>query len=67
MRRSRLLAVLGATAAVIPFLPQASASAGTVSLTVLSGRADQVAGGDALVQVTAPAGARLTVTLGTRP
>jgi hypothetical protein len=57
-RRSRVLAALATTVAVAPFLPQASASAGTVALTVLSGRADLVSGGDVLVRVTLPAGAR---------
>ena len=63
-RRTRVLVAVAATAAVLPFLPPASASAGTVTLTVLSGRADLVSGGDALVRVSLPAGAEgLTVEL----
>jgi hypothetical protein len=57
VRLTRALAVLAASAAVLPFLPQAAASAGTVSLTVLSGRADLVSAGDALLGVAVPAGA----------
>ena len=52
MRRTRLLAALAATTAVLPFLPQASASYATPTVEVLSGRADLVSGGDALVQVS---------------
>lgn len=51
-RPTRSLVALAATAAVIPFLPQASASGANLGITVLSGRADLVSGGDALVGVT---------------
>jgi hypothetical protein len=56
-RRSRLLALAAATSAVVPFLPTASASSpsGPAVIEVLSGRADLVSGGDALVQVELPA------------
>ncbi|MGZ6791700.1 MAG: DUF6351 family protein, partial [Mycobacteriales bacterium] len=55
MRPTRTLAAttaVAAAAAVLPFLPTASADAATLGLTVLSGRADLVSGGDALVAVT---------------
>jgi hypothetical protein len=52
MRRTRSFAALAVTAAVLPFVPQASASAAIVGLAVLSGRADLVSGGDALLAVT---------------
>ncbi|MGB8649133.1 MAG: DUF6351 family protein [Mycobacteriales bacterium] len=55
-RRTRSLAALAVTAAVLPFLPQASASADTVAITVLSGRPDLVSGGDALVAVSGVTG-----------
>jgi hypothetical protein len=55
--RSRTLAVAAAVTAVVPFLPQAfAASTPALGLTVLSGRADLVSGGDALVQVTGASG-----------
>jgi len=54
-RRSRALVLLAASAVVVPFLPHASADAGEASITVLSGRADLISGGDALVQVDLPA------------
>jgi hypothetical protein len=56
-RRTRLLALAAVTCAVVPFLPTASASApsGAPTIEVLSGRADLVSGGDALVQVDLPA------------
>ncbi len=67
MRRTRVLAALAAVAAVVPFLPQASASPGALTLTVLSGRADLVSSGDALVQLGLPAGAKgLRVTVAGR-
>jgi hypothetical protein len=51
-RRSRLLVGLAAVAVVIPFLPQAQAAAGSITIEVLSGRADLISGGDALVRVS---------------
>ena len=68
MRRPRLMTALAALTAALPFaLPDASAAPGTVSVTVLSSRADLVSAGDALVRVAVPAGARgLRVTLGGR-
>ena len=63
MRLSRALTGLSALAvcaAVLPFLPQASADTPHLGLSVLSGRADLVSGGDALVAVT---GVRNTVGL----
>jgi len=54
------VAVLAAT--VLTFATAASAQSGRdVRIEVLSSRADMVSGGDALVQVTAPAAARVTV------
>jgi hypothetical protein len=53
-----------AVGAVLPFLPQATASGSALGLTVLSGRADLVSGGDALVAVTgvsSPKGLRVDV------
>ncbi|MCW2586650.1 MAG: N-acetylmuramoyl-L-alanine amidase [Frankiales bacterium] len=58
MRLSRTLAALGVAVAVLPFLPQASASGATLGLTVLSGRPDLVSGGDALVAVTGASSTR---------
>ncbi|MCW2544908.1 MAG: N-acetylmuramoyl-L-alanine amidase [Frankiales bacterium] len=58
MRRSRLLIAVVTAVALVPFLPPAEAASGPV-ITVLSGRADLVSAGDALVQVDQ--GARLSV------
>ncbi|MFN2538283.1 MAG: DUF6351 family protein, partial [Mycobacteriales bacterium] len=67
MRVSRALVALAAAAAVLPFVPLASASSGDVVITVLSSRADLVSSGDALVAVSLPAGAHgLRVTAGSR-
>ncbi|MCU1622829.1 MAG: N-acetylmuramoyl-L-alanine amidase [Frankiales bacterium] len=67
MRRVLALVLAAASAAVVPFLPTASASSGNVVITVLSSRADLVSAGDALVAVSLPAGARgLTVKAGAR-
>jgi hypothetical protein len=55
-----LVAVLGLSAVVaatMPVLPAAEAAVPTIQLHVLSGRADLVSGGNALVQVVLPAGA----------
>ena len=46
------LVALAATCAVLPFLPKAAASNPSVGVIVLSGRADLVTGGDALLAVT---------------
>jgi hypothetical protein len=66
--RTRTLAAAAAVTAVVPFLPQAvAAPAPALGLTVLSGRADLVSGGDALVQVTGASRANgLRITLGNR-
>jgi hypothetical protein len=53
-RRTRLLVLTAAAATALPFLPTASADAGAVRIEVLSGRADLVSGGDALVRVSLP-------------
>src|SRR4051812_29769395 len=66
-RRDLVLALTAATAAVVPFVPAATASGGNVVLTVLSSRADLVSSGDALVAVQLPAGAQgLRVRAGSR-
>src|SRR4051794_8533292 len=66
-RRDLVLALTAATAAVVPFVPAASAGGGNVVLSVLSSRADLVSAGDALVAVSLPAGARgLHVRAGSR-
>src|SRR4051812_26685446 len=66
-RRDLVLALTAATAAVVPFVPAATASSGNVVLTVLSSRADLVSSGDALVAVQLPAGAQgLRVHAGSR-
>ena len=69
-RRSRLLVTTAAIAVVVPFLPQAQAerpASAQPRIEVLSGRADLVSGGDALVAVTVPAGARgMRITAGAR-
>jgi hypothetical protein len=53
--RSRLLVLLAASALALPLLPRADADTGQAKISVLSGRADLVSGGDALVQVDLPA------------
>jgi hypothetical protein len=53
-RRTRLLVLTAAAATALPFLPTASADAGAVRIEVLSGRADLVSAGDALVRVSLP-------------
>ena len=70
-RRSRLLIGLAAAAIVIPFLPQAQAASGSITIAVLSGRADLISGGDALVAVSLadaarPAEVRLSYSRGGR-
>ena len=58
------LAALSVAGAVLPFLPQADASNPSVGISVLSGRADLVSGGDALLAVTgvsSPSGLRVEV------
>jgi hypothetical protein len=56
----RFLFPLMAAALVVPLIPQvvAASPVGSPSLTVLSGRPDTVTGGDTLLQVRVPAGAR---------
>ena len=64
--RAATAALLGA-GLVVPIAGAASASPGDVAITVLSGRADLVSGGDALLRVSLPAGATgLRVTAGSR-
>jgi hypothetical protein len=61
------LTALATAAGVLPLLPQAKAGSGDVVVSVLSSRADLVSGGDALVGLTLPAGAKgLHVTVGNR-
>src|SRR5258708_40155589 len=52
-----LLVLLVGGILALPLLPASAASVGTVGLSVLSGRADLVSGGSALVQVLLPQGA----------
>ncbi|HUR13001.1 MAG TPA: DUF6351 family protein [Mycobacteriales bacterium] len=59
--RTRLLVLAVAAVAVAPALPTASAGQGSLRVEVLSGRADLVTGGDALVGVVLPAGAQQDV------
>jgi hypothetical protein len=54
-RRSRLLALAASFAVAVPFLPHASADQGSLTIQVLSSRADLVSGGDALVRINLPA------------
>jgi hypothetical protein len=51
-RRSRLLVALAASVVVVPFVPQAQAARGELTIAVLSGRADLISGGDALVAIS---------------
>ncbi|HWL66111.1 MAG TPA: DUF6351 family protein [Actinomycetota bacterium] len=49
--------LLGLLATTIPSLPSASAAGRAVKIRTLSNRADLISGGDALIQVSVPAGA----------
>lgn len=51
------MVVAAATALLIPLIPARAASLGTIEIKTLSGRADLVSGGSALLQIVMPPGA----------
>ena len=59
MRRSMTMAAAAAAIAMFSVPDAALGAAGEATIEVLSNRADLVSGGDALVRVAPPAGARV--------